>query len=1223
LYAAPEFSCSHLPATLSSSEGRFESLHGVVAHDSSLQKIEIAPAGANTMHLCITIDLLADERVEVYDERQYAVTASSGYTMLKDPHCRPCKFGTPGLQQWNFQIGSPVTVMIHSNSSRSPLSHTPRYQQPRFSLVYTANVSQANDSMALQDSLRVPQLQVGRETDRRGKASIASSILRQQNQEEDNLASNLLLTISIPAEQGLASNPACGPQDPFLRSLAFEKQHIPSEGKSESAVFGFEEDGEWEGFTLAEIGNAAQFLRTGRCPLVWALWDSTCGSTDKCMEYCAALSSCHYFSFSETAFTCYLFDKCPTTDYQLSYSSYTLPRFDEARGSTVATCTAKMLVKQTRVRIDIFGCSNEGPRASRQEGTMEGTIVKVNTCPSGSSTASPPCSLSDPMTRHTYYTYYPFQVIFDSSNSDRAVRTRYSAVITFNTAQVSKLVASTEYDYDMSIYMPSSSQDEAALQGPLFPFITQPSFAQVFNFRRAIRPSAIPPRLQTTQQIYEMEQMRAFITCNRSLTTSLDTIRQAASGCQNLIELLFPPGGTLRSRWDSSADETKRAVCGHTCLEIFRSQITTAADGCAQAWRACPSHCFNISSGFQERTYVLQPIARALISHLIRLADAIFAIDTGCSVNEEGRKCSLAGLSNLLSVQEGSAMSPNFTHTNVSERSCHQIDPVISTHGCCLQMQAAGEEAWWALLQHPLVDVLLVDLDYEPAYVLRRPDLSCSVPDAPILSACFASHPNNCHNPNWPDTCCNLTTCNTPGSSGQLPHGACNCECADGHLGVSCNDKEPHVLAKVFLQSLHRHEYLGRRRRAFAKSIAKSLGIAVELFEADSVTESSTTSQRRMIDAHAKPHAQTGVYASRQSQAGMITKFRIRGESERNAFRLYQSLLTGFSNGQIPAKITDAFGKEVNARILEAHIFDARGKKMCVENDVLFACKDDSALLSALNPLTEQRDTVCYRCIIMYVLVALGVLGAVYGLIALRRTRYSDSFKQFAAGIASKCARAVLDTIPRCLNAPQASHTSEDDAVHSASKRSATKRRLIVERERERLRSEVEAGLISYADPAWEHRRFKPSINFSPVSFVRASAAIEDKQLASRAAALSGAWTRDWRWRRLSFSAQGEDSALPNVYGLKQDEYVDAIRGRSWELEHRSEGIVRKGVLPEERAWERLPLEQRDDVGLALDEDIYTCEDVCIDYDITGSFLGEDSRKCLLGRVCVLTIPES
>jgi hypothetical protein len=74
LYAPQEFSCSVLAATLRASEGRFETLRGVVAHDYSTQQIDIAPVDASVIEFDITLNLLPGERVEVYDQRPYFVS---------------------------------------------------------------------------------------------------------------------------------------------------------------------------------------------------------------------------------------------------------------------------------------------------------------------------------------------------------------------------------------------------------------------------------------------------------------------------------------------------------------------------------------------------------------------------------------------------------------------------------------------------------------------------------------------------------------------------------------------------------------------------------------------------------------------------------------------------------------------------------------------------------------------------------------------------------------------------------------------------------------------------------------------------------------------------------------------------------------------------------------------------------------------------------------------
>ena len=154
------------------------------------------------------------------------------------------------------------------------------------------------------------------------------------------------------------------------------------------------------------------------------------------------------------------------------------------------------------------------------------------------------------------------------------------------------------------------------------------------------------------------------------------------------------------------------------------------------------------------------------------------------------------------------------------------------------------------------------------------------------------------------------------------------------------------------------------------------------------------------------------------------------------------------------------------------------------------------------------------------------------------------------------------------------------------------------------------AGLISCPHPAWGHddrfvSRFKSSITFSPVTFVRVGAPegegggrggetpddrfpSADRQWASRAAALPGAWTRGWGWKGSSAN-QFQDRALPDVFGLTEDDYADAAGGR---------------VRDRERSTRQY------DVREALvDTGVYTDDNLIDAYDVTESCLAENAQQ--------------
>lgn len=182
----------------------------------------------------------------------------------------------------------------------------------------------------------------------------------------------------------------------------------------------------------------------------------------------------------------------------------------------------------------------------------------------------------------------------------------------------------------------------------------------------------------------------------------------------------------------------------------------------------------------------------------------------------------------------------------------------------------------------------------------------------------------------------------------------------------------------------------------------------------------------------------------------------------------------------------------------------------------------------------------------------------------------------------------------------------------------------------------MEAGLISCPHPAWGSNdrfvsRFESSITFSPVSFVRVGApwggegaggsrgewpptpqdrlSSADRQCASRASALSGAWTRGWGFKGSSAN-QFQGRALPNVFGLTEDDYADAASGRvrEWERhqgERAGKGVAQEKIKEEKEAWEVLPSvtssTRQYDVSQAMDTDIYTYDDLIDAYPVTQS----------------------
>jgi hypothetical protein len=250
------------------------------------------------------------------------------------------------------------------------------------------------------------------------------------------------------------------------------------------------------------------------------------------------------------------------------------------------------------------------------------------------------------------------------------------------------------------------------------------------------------------------------------------------------------------------------------------------------------------------------------------------------------------------------------------------------------------------------------------------------------------------------------------------------------------------VLAEVILSPLVRHEYLGHRQRVFAHIITSSVGIAMESFEAHSIAESRTS--RRMSDARALSQAQAEVYAPRQAQAGLTIKFRLRGENSRHAFRMLQHLLQGASNGKLLEQISTAFEERVHVHVEDARIYDARGAALCVDGDGLVACPDGSVLL--LDPLLMETDSItCYHCIALYVGVAVGVMG----LLVFRRSRYFGPFCKYAAHLWSSCSGATQDIGARFVKARQLRQATRASSEFASA---AVKRRLLVEREKEKLR---------------------------------------------------------------------------------------------------------------------------------------------------------------------------
>lgn len=288
------------------------------------------------------------------------------------------------------------------------------------------------------------------------------------------------------------------------------------------------------------------------------------------------------------------------------------------------------------------------------------------------------------------------------------------------------------------------------MQDILYPFIAQPSYAQVFNLNRL--PSSAPLSFQlpaqrpSRDQQIMTKQMSLYGQCNRSLALVLDQTQYAASeaaACGRLTKLLFPDGRIVSSGAPSLSlgghdivQRQEAAVCSNSCLKRLRDLLSEAATECSAAWNACPQdHFSSVSSSWETAATGAESAAdvnpdwreptltgRRILEKLLVAADLLYALDTTCSKDEFGRGCTV-GLMDLVSsprqrqeagtrikratdaatdagtrikratdlrrIHGNVSGHSTFTQGNISGNVCQDLDTHISHFGCCLEQQVA------------------------------------------------------------------------------------------------------------------------------------------------------------------------------------------------------------------------------------------------------------------------------------------------------------------------------------------------------------------------------------------------------------------------------------------------------------------------------------------------------------------------------------------------------
>ena len=354
-------------------------------------------------------------------------------------------------------------------------------------------------------------------------------------------------------------------------------------------------------------------------------------------------------------------------------------------------CSVRMLVRseQARLRLDIFNCSG-GPSQSRtspQEGSMEGSIYKLDACPTESSTTAPPCLLDNRVTRHVFYRYTPFILALDSSSSDRSARQAYQGIATMSTKTATAELSDSStppYEHDLTIFLPHESVEVPA-PDILYPFITQPSYAQVLNLRKVSRPRPpafshpdpfsaypsfrLPAQRPSSDQQIMTAQMSLYVQCNQSLAAVLEEARHAPDGaCRQLTALLFPEGrvvsgGAPSLGGEASVQRQESIICSSSCLTHLHGRLSQAASTCSAAWNSCPRQCFSPvpplpasetptadSNGSKAVPVVWwEPTltGKRILEKLVFVADILYALDTRCAKGESGGDCTV-GLADLV-----------------------------------------------------------------------------------------------------------------------------------------------------------------------------------------------------------------------------------------------------------------------------------------------------------------------------------------------------------------------------------------------------------------------------------------------------------------------------------------------------------------------------------------------------------------------------------------------
>jgi len=219
--------------------------------------------------------------------------------------------------------------------------------------------------------------------------------------------------------------------------------------------------------------------------------------------------------------------------------------------------------------------------------------------------------------------------------------------VTFSTKEVfAVLMAGAYTPASFSFYLAQEAEAFApGITDAYYPFIKQPSRAQVLNLRplSSSHYTILPVQAPDDQAINL--HLRLFSTCNASVAhvTQLLSSSEACARLKPVFWLSFRgqlSSENIGARVSVSQSQIAQA-CSSSCFLQFHTLLSKAVETCSSAWKECPASCFSEplqSSAFPEVSKK-QAVARRLVQKLINVAEAERRTSTFCEVNHLNSRC--------------------------------------------------------------------------------------------------------------------------------------------------------------------------------------------------------------------------------------------------------------------------------------------------------------------------------------------------------------------------------------------------------------------------------------------------------------------------------------------------------------------------------------------------------------------------------------------------------